>query len=200
MTTAAPAFSKKTIYHSELVKAGPLYMMFTGPVRDSKYAGKPAYITFKAQQNGEETEHTYNVENDTVREELDNAPKNVWLQVRATGSREEAWLALEDANGNPVLKGTPVRDLAQPKDGIKTSGPQAPPANEWRKMDGPHPEMEQPTDETDPLRARLADRYYLALEAANDATQKFAKAHDGLQPSDAVRNIATTIFIQASGR
>ena len=194
MSTAAATFSSKGVFHSALVKAsqGGLALMFTGPVRDSKYPGKPAYIPFKV--HGEEGEHTLNIENDTIRKTLEGLPDKVWLVVRADGTRDMAWINVEDTNGNLVTKGIPVMEIAQPK----PSQMDAPP-NEWREVTGPHP-VELDEDPDAKLRATLAKKYFLALCAADDAVQRFAKEHAGSQPSDAVRNIATTIFIQASGR
>ena len=196
MSTQVKAFEHAGVFHSALVKAtagGPMALMFTGKPRDSKYPGKPPFVGFKAQND--DTAYTLNIENDGIRNVLSDVPLNVWVMVRAEGTREQAYVLVDDANGNPVLRGTPVSEIAQPKNPVAQDGP---PPNEWRKVNGPHPvELD---DTATKQRELLAERYFLALCAADDAVQRFAKEHAGSQPSDAVRNIATTIFIQASGR
>ena len=189
---ATATFPKKSVWHSDLVKASTsgLAIMLVGPVRDSKFAGKPPYVVFKV--HGEDTDHTLSIENDGIKETLSGIPANTWVVIRAEGTRDQAYIMVEDAQGNVVLRGTAPKDIAQPAQ----ASLEVPPANEWREVTGPHPV------ELDPkladARAKLAERYYLSLCAAQEAITRFANDHGGMQPSDAVRNAATTLFINGS--
>lgn len=194
MSTATKTFDKRSLYHSDLAKVGEVTVQFTGKPRDSQYPGKPRWVGLMIQ--GDDTKYTLNIENADVEKSIAAAPLNAWVSVRAEGRGDQAFMLIEDGNGSPMLKGD--TRPAQPVSAPLPRNPQAsgPPANEWPDETTPTPT----NSEDDATRKRLADRYYLALSAAQEACNRFATDHQGLQPSDAVRNIATTIFIQASGR
>lgn len=113
--TATKTWDKKAIYHSELVRAsqGGLVVQFNGKPRDSKYPGKPAFVGFKV-MGDEGGDYTLNIENDEIRKKLEDVPPHTWVMVRADGSREHAWISVEDANGNYVNEGVPREEIAQP--------------------------------------------------------------------------------------
>ena len=88
MTTAAATFSKKGCYHSELRDASPLTVCFTSDVKASKYAGKPPYIEFKVE--GDDATYQYQVENGGIEALLKGTRRNEWVEITATGTREDA--------------------------------------------------------------------------------------------------------------
>lgn len=116
MSTTSKTWDKKAIYHSELVKAsqGGLVVQFNGKPRDSKYPGKPAFVGFKV-MGDEGGDYTLNIENDDIRKVLDGVPERTWVMVKADGTREHAWVTVEDANGNYVNDKVPAGEIVQPQ-------------------------------------------------------------------------------------
>lgn len=88
MATATATFDKKTVYHSTLRSAGSLVVMFTSEVKESQYRGKPPYVEFKVQ--GDDSTYQYNTENDAIAELIRGIPRNEWVEITATGTKEEA--------------------------------------------------------------------------------------------------------------
>lgn len=169
-------WDKKSIYHSELVKASGrdgIALMFTGPVRESKYQGKPPYVPFKVYGDSD-GEYTLNIENDLVKETVEKAPNDIWLVCRAEGSRDGATMFLADANGNPVFASVPREEIAQP------SSP--PPL--W--PDSPNP---TPSANGGPVAKAVA----MTVEAVGGLREAgFA------MDADAISRLYSTHFIQAS--
>lgn len=171
----ATKFQNKTMYHSQLVKASPLTMMFTGRVRDSKFEGKPPFISCRVK--GSDMEHHYQVENDLCRESLEVIQTDKWYEVRAEGSREGAILTISA----PITGHTGQQEEAP--SALWEGGP------EGEEMPAQQKAAEVSYSD------RNAARYLGALEAARFAVTEYSKRH-GQEPSETIRNIATTIFIQ----
>lgn len=101
-------FSTKGVFHSALVKAGPVRMQITSDVLKSKF-GKEDYVIFELE--GGET-HTYAIENDGIRATLENLPKNQWLTVHASGSRDTAAIQVDEAPTQGQIAGARAASVA----------------------------------------------------------------------------------------
>lgn len=183
MSTASKTWDKKTIFHSELMRAsqGGLAVRFTGKPRDSKYPGKPAFVGFQVM--GDDGEYTLNIENDKIRAALEDVPVKMWVAVRADGRGEDAWISIEDANGNPVLRGTPESEVAQPQN--------APPPL-WN---------EQPKTMTTAPTTPVSTNGDVTVQRAVGLTLQAVKGLEsgGVRvDSDAAARIFNTLYIQAS--
>lgn len=110
--TTTTAKQRTGLYHSDLVKMGATVMMFTGKPRESTYKGKPPFCGIKFQ--GDDTAYTLTIENDDVRAAIEGAPLNKWLTVRAEGTRDQAYLNIEDEAG-PIIPGTPDSEIIEPQ-------------------------------------------------------------------------------------
>jgi hypothetical protein len=152
-----PMFEKKGVWHSEFVKAGSVKIQITSDVLKSKF-GKEDFVCFKTEDGGE---HTYAIENDGIRATLENLPKNTWLTVHASGSRDTAAISVDEAPTQSQI----TRTAPKPTPNIQPATP-------------------------------LADQMLECLEAAHDAVEKYAANHDGAEPSEAVRAIASGFFIE----
>lgn len=93
-TRGVKMFEKKGIYHSAFVKAGPTRVMFTGDVIESKF-GKEPFVPIKVE--GDDTDHTYTIENDGIRATVESLPRNQWLTLHAAGSRDLATISVDEA-------------------------------------------------------------------------------------------------------
>jgi pyruvate/2-oxoglutarate dehydrogenase complex dihydrolipoamide acyltransferase (E2) component len=77
--------AKKTMYHSEAAKLGPVQCLIKTDVQQSKFQGKPNYLMLEVAG----VERNYNCENAAVEAALrGRAGQNVMLEF--TGSRDEA--------------------------------------------------------------------------------------------------------------
>jgi hypothetical protein len=117
MATATATFGKKGVYHSELRKAGPLTIAFTGEVRESQYRGKPPYVEFRV--HGDDATYQYQVENEEIAALIKDLPRNEWIEVVADGSKDTADLQVtHDVRGSDPYTGAtpsaaaPVRQSA----------------------------------------------------------------------------------------
>jgi hypothetical protein len=128
MTTAAQTFPKKSLYHSDLAKHGPITVQFAGEPRDSQYPNKPRWVGLLV--HGDDTKYTLNIENADVEASIKAAPKNTWVEVRAEGRGDQAFMLIEDGDGGPILPGdkTPPRMNQQQRPAPAQNGP---PPNEW---------------------------------------------------------------------
>ena len=156
-------FSKKGVYHSELVRDFPdgLMVQFKGQPLKSKDKDS-WYIYFKVEDG---SEHYYNIENGDIACQLQHVPTDQWVKLMAAGSREAATVLIEDDAG-PVF--APPRE-----DG--------PPPNNW--PEDPPNSFQRPTDNRreNGKRDRLTEafRYYLGImpdrsPASIEAAQKLA--------------------------
>lgn len=206
METGVKTFDKVSVYHSKLVQASAdrLAVQF-GSVRESKF--KKGTFTIAMKVYGEEdTTYWYQIENDTIKKDLESLPRNEkgdtdWLSIRAEGSRDQAIISVEDVDGQLVNRALPPT-IPGPRDSMGNAPhkPAGPPSNLWEGTDisglADEPAMTatqrvQEASFSDPLAAR----YLASLEAAKLAVDEYRKRH-GSEPSETVRNIATTIFIQ----
>lgn len=125
MPTTSKTFDKDgtTIYHSDIAKHHDgLLVQFTGTPRDSKYPGKPRWVGFKV--DGDDSKYSLNLENASVERSIAAVPQNTWVLLKAGGRGEDASVAIEDANGNPVFKGVPANEIAQPQNGPPPNWPE----------------------------------------------------------------------------
>ena len=180
---------KKTVYHSEWVRRGPLWVSFKSDPRESTYSGRPPYVYMTITgDNGqpEEPDYQYQVENPAIESWIRGLPKNTWLYIEATGSREEA--ALSSVDGSAGSSGTAVPGSNPPKQ-------PAPPAGSLGQglATAPPP----PAGGKEPL---SHDTWH-ALEAAHEVVDFYVKKY-GREPSDAVLRIAAGLVIEhhRSGR
>jgi hypothetical protein len=183
MGSATQTFDKKSLYHSDLAKAGEITVQFTGKPRDSQYPGKPRWVGLMVQ--GDDTKYTLNIENADVEKSIESAPTGAWVAVRAEGRGDMAYMMIEDGNGSPVLpepKGKPVNQHRQ----NAPAGNNAPPPNEW-----PEETVEVTLGGTTSASVAIACAMTIA------AVQGLEKA--GIRvDSDAAARIYNTHFIQAS--
>lgn len=179
---ATKAFEKTSIYHSTLVQAGGLTVKL-GAVRPSKF--KKGTFTIAVRVTGEEAPYWYQIENDYIKDLLEGLERDpngdtAWLQIRALGSREDADIMIEDAAGHIVTPSMPPTT-------------QGPPDDLWEGGEPTMPATQrvQEASFSDPLAAK----YLGCLEAARLAVAEYYKRH-GAEPTEAIRNVATTIYIQ----
>ncbi len=114
----------KTLYHSELAKAGPVKITIKTKVLQSKYstpaAPKPPYVSIIL--NGEE--RNYNCENDSIAAWFDQRKTGETISVCAEGQREEATITLVgQAIGEPQEQ---PRQPAAPRPAPAPSAPRPP--------------------------------------------------------------------------
>lgn len=173
-------FEKQTVYHSELVANSPIHVKITcAAPQPSKYskpgAEKPPQIAFSADGKN----HFYVVENDACGAALTGYNGRM-VTITATGSRDDA--AIEVAGAAPQ------------------QAAQQPPA----------PAQQQPTSTDGAMKgaravvAKLAVLYRTCLSAAEYNLEQFYKMTPGDDRDQSffedVRNIATTLFIEAKNR
>lgn len=87
------AFASKTVRHSALRARGPVRVLFTHRVMDSRFKGQLPYAPFRVE--GCATSFTLSVENDDIRATLDTIPLDRWVTVTATGRDGDARLLVE---------------------------------------------------------------------------------------------------------
>jgi hypothetical protein len=104
--------ARKSIYHSYLAREGRTMVKFKGDPRESKYKGKPPFVYLQVPDDP--NEYALNLEPGTE-EAVRNAPKNVWVFVRAIGMSKDdpKELIVEDGAG-PVLPGGADPDEWEP--------------------------------------------------------------------------------------
>lgn len=165
-------FKKKTVYHSDLVRAGALVLLLKHEPRESQFKGKPDFVTFVV-QGQEDQERQYQVENAAILEALASAPLNTWLNFRADGAREAATVAWQPLN--------PAAPAA------------APPPRRQRAAAAPPSQ----TPATSPTPSSAAeDALFDCLSTAHAAVERYRTAHGPL--TDEVRLLATTLYVQRS--
>jgi hypothetical protein len=101
--------TKKTLYHSELSKLGPVTIEITSDLMESKYKKGTYFVGVKL--DGEE--RTLNIENDECGAALDQRKGQV-LTIEATGSRESAEITILDTPPDEPAAQAPARPAARP--------------------------------------------------------------------------------------
>ena len=172
MTPATQVFSRKGVYHSELVRVTEpdgLSITLTGKPRESQ-DGKSFYVYFKHECE----DHYYTIENDAIKEYLEACPLNVPVTINAFGSREEALITVTKKADEPVDK-----------------QPQIVPPPMYPEDD------EVPVDEPPPSHtgSAVGDKYLACLIAAREAEKAYT-AQTGTPLTTDVRTIAATLFIE----
>ena len=92
----------KGVYHSELEQVtgnGSVSIVLKKSPANSRNKDLAGFCTII---DWEGNERYLNIENQQIRAQLDAAPLNVPLQVRAGGMREDAWLQINGQQGEPV--------------------------------------------------------------------------------------------------
>src|SRR4030095_6775251 len=89
--------SKKTLYHSELVKMSPVAARINSEPQDSQFPGKPRWVALEI----EGIDRYYNCEN-TACELVLAGLKDQHVTLNAKGSREDATIGINDAPGKPI--------------------------------------------------------------------------------------------------
>ena len=179
MTTATKVFTRKGVYHSELVRVTDpdgIVVTFKGEPKESK-DGKSFYVYFEHQ--GEE--HYYTVENEDILSHLRAAPIDRPVTIRALGTRDSATMTIEGA-------------LPEPNEGASNHL-----GNPGRPVDGQQnaPEEQAPPAETG--KRTLEDVYLRCLVVAHAAQKRFQEETGHPVTNEDIR-IATTLFIETKGR
>lgn len=91
------AFDKKNIFHSELVIAGPTRINIQGDIRSGK---KSDYVSIRVWDDPQE--HNLTIENSTIRAQIADLPRNQWVEVVASGKRDDASLKITPVSTAPV--------------------------------------------------------------------------------------------------
>lgn len=197
----------KTLYHSELAKAGRVLIKLTSDVTASKFAGKPPFIGMIL--NGEE--RNYSIESDACAATL-RGRKGQTLLLEASGSGKDGSAAIQlfaapagatvTANAAPPASSAPPQQQAppmQPPIAAATNWTQAsesqrpPPPNQPAQTAAPASHATDYTEHVIQTRAFLARRGNLMRMAADEAlriVEGFSKAH-GLPFDEAQKNGAT---------
>jgi hypothetical protein len=166
-----PTFEKKTVYHSALRNAGPLEVQITHGFQQSKFKGKPPFITFRVRDDAES--YTYTPENEGIEHELaavvEQTDRSTWLRVHAVGEREGAEMHVETLDSAPAPAATTRRS--------------APPA------------AHSPHQDEGTGRPPLAREMWTALEAGRQLIEQFNTMH-GREPSDAELRVGLSLFIE----
>lgn len=124
---------KKTLFHSELVKAGPVTATIRSNVTPSKFKDKPPYVEMVIGGHARQ----YNVENDHCAMALDGLTNQVVI-LSATGTREDARIDVGTREGDsapatapeatPAQQSTAQPPKAPHKPASERRGPSQPPA------------------------------------------------------------------------
>jgi hypothetical protein len=85
-----------------LRKESPLTLMFTKGVRKTKYDDRQDFAPFHLPDD--DTDYTYQVENDDCANAIRRAPKNQWVLVTAEGANEEAKLTIRNTDGSAITQ------------------------------------------------------------------------------------------------
>lgn len=145
----------KNLYHSELVKMGPVLIKVNGDVRESKFKGKPPFISLIIE--GEE--RLYTTENDECAEFFTDQ-KGRSFTIVAEGSREDAvitYVGEAPAEGASEAEEPPARrSAAKPK----TNRPPARPPGRR------NPPADAPATGTAPAQGEPANRPAAAPQGA----------------------------------
>ena len=168
-----PIFPRKGVYQSDLVKQGPVWLMFKGTPLLSK--DKASHYVGISTEDGD---HWLTLENDGIKDWVTGLPFNEWLLIEAEGSHEMARLTCTDG---PV-KGSSSADGYTP---VAPGKPAAagPPQNL------PAPGVSKPAE-----REPLSHDVWQALDTAVSIVEMFQKKYDR-EPTDAELRVAAGLWI-----
>jgi hypothetical protein len=120
----------KTIYHSAFCSLVGRQIQFVSPPADSKFAGNLPYAKFKIA--GDPGVYSLQIDNDGIREALQNVPLNQTLTVVDAGGREDSAFLKLSAGGNGTAapptnpqSQTPQGQGGQPQQRPSSSAPVA---------------------------------------------------------------------------
>lgn len=172
MAESRRVFSRKSLYHSDLRKHGKITLNFKANPLPSQYPDKPPFVPIGLQ--GDDTDYTYQVENEQIAEAIRAAPKKVWLDVTAVGMEGDAEFVIENSGGGPV----PATDGHGSNNGV--GRPQR--ARRSQAMSG-YPSY--------------ADDLWAAILASRKIHERYLEEF-GEPLSEEVRTLGVAIHIQAS--
>ena len=180
-------FDKKTVYHSDLVKADGLTLQLKGDVRKGKYG-----LIVPINVMGDPPDHDYwlAVENDGCADVLRSLPKSTWHVVHAAGSRASASLSASPLQGGP---GVPQQPQV-PQAAVQELDLEVPP--EVQVAPSAMPLNLTSTTPVMPDLQALLTECMLEAGAIVDAFQ----AHRGRAPSQVDQDLAVTLFIEKNKR
>jgi len=97
-------FDRKSVWHSELRNASPLVLKFSGDPMDSKYdvgtTDGYAHKVIGFDTRGDDTRRWYIIESPDIENTLKRAPKNEWIEVRASWSGDSQTIEWDRASGS----------------------------------------------------------------------------------------------------
>lgn len=204
---------KKGLYHSELVKMGPVMVTVKQGRTPSKYQNQPDYCVLVIDDN----ERFYSIENDDCGDFLD-AYEGQDIEIEAQGSREQATIDIADdvpndqpsPARNPVQnRPSPAQERQAPKTAPARSGPQPAtktrPTGENRVATPPRRETEARKEELTPreklvkarkLAGQLSNANYLAVAAAVKAAEGLAEHKIVTVTDDLLKSLAISNLIR----
>jgi len=167
-------FDKKTVYHSDLRKAGTLVVKFTKYPDKSKFKNRPDWVPFNVENDP--GAYTYQIENEKIHAVLDQVPLNTWMKVTFLSGEESGEMVVQTVEGGPV-------EMVTEKPKAASNGKsRARPTPRARRIDG------YPT--------YYEDLWY-AIVASKGVHDRYAKEFGEPLP-ESVRSLGVAIHIQAS--
>ena len=176
-------FDKKTVYHSDLVKADGLSLRLKGDVRKGKYG-----LIVPTNVMGDPADHDYwlAVENDGCANVLRGMQKSQWYVVHAAGSRDSASLSAV-----PLTTGADVpQPVAVPQAAVQELDLEVPAGVPVSHTPAPAPAPASPD-----LQAMLQQ----CMVEAGEIVDAFQVAR-GRAPSQVDQDLAVTLFIEKNKR
>lgn len=96
-------FPNKGVYQSHLREQSPVVIKFTGDIQPSKFDDDRLVVPFKVR--GDNTTYWLNIENDTIQSEVEATQQDQFVEVNATGNRDDARLNIESPNTGGADRG-----------------------------------------------------------------------------------------------
>jgi hypothetical protein len=194
--------NKKTVYHSELVKAGPLWIMLEGKPQKSQYPNKPPYVKFVA--NDDFGTRSLHIESQGMCDYLATLPTGEWLEFTAEGSGDNALVFVRSRDGVslghnkavPFAKGGAAPAAAPPPRATATTPPAdvvpLPTRGKIAELETTAPAVELPAPRPS-LAAEWVECYGGALFVRDAVRQRHGgAAADAIDP----QSLATSLFIE----
>ena len=171
---------KKTLYHSDISKAGGITLRLRGDVREGKY-GWTVPVNIQGDPSGHDMWFT--LENDNCIQRMQLVNKDEWGVLTAAGSRGAASLSWQ-ALGTPGAP-LPPEAYSDPYTGAIAPAPAPTAPQQPRQPAAPSPSHELLMTECMMNAGRIAQVF---------------RNEFGRDPDDTDQKIAVTLFIAATGR
>lgn len=212
---------KITLFHSELVKRGPVVVAVESDVSPSRYPNKPFWVMLKL----DGTSRRYDTENQFCAQAL-TGMRGTNIQIEATGTRDDARIIVHGPGQAPT--GYPQQPPAQqPQQQSYRGGPPAQPQQQYPQQPPPqqypqqHPQQQppyqppqqpqqppqQPAARENPVAHckrelnKIANGYLFCLAAGEYVRGEWDKGHPDRPMSDEqFQATVSTIFIAADRR